>query len=289
MKPVTIRFGLLCCVLGLAAGSYAVLSAQSSLTSQRYRVKGSATGRVFATAPSSPLILDQPNRIPLTLSNDSIHHIWVSLSYDAPDGTLRRPPHSSMQGKVLSDASGNEYINITPKRLGRLHADITVFFDDGLVDKADIDADVVLANRRPKKLVIAISDGNPGIVRPTLYLALSNSRYRIGGLFPRVYYDGDPDPIPIPAKEVQFRIISGTDNGPSISIDSSTGEVKAVHRGHALVITTFQGLRALTCVNVMQFPSDGSDRTVCRELIPPGITPLTAPFSPSSPQPRVTK
>jgi len=288
MKPIMSKISLLGCALLLMTGSCALLSGQSSPATQSYRVKGSATGRVFATAPSNPLILEEPNRIPLTLSNDKIHDIRVELTYDGPNGTLVSPPHSSMQGQLLSGADGNEYINITPNRLGKLHAYITVFFDDGLVDDAHFDADVVMPERRPDKLFIT-GIGDPDFPLLYVHLALSDPMSRHGMLYPNVLYKGDLDPVPIPAEDVKFRLIYGTDNGPSISLDTSTGQVKAIHLGHTMVVTTFQGFSVLTCVNVTQGPGDPTDLTLCRELVPPGMKPLAFPYGPSSPQPRITK
>lgn len=288
VKTTSDRIVLLLYAVCLMTYAHFALGAQSTSTSQRYRVKGSATGRVFATAPGNPLILEEPNRILLTLSHDKIHHIWVSLSYDGPNGTRLRPPHSSMQGQLLSDTGGNEYINITPRRLGRLQVYITVFFDDGLVDNAHFDADVVLPERRPDKLFITgIGSPNFPVVYVPLALSVPTSSY--DNLFPKALYHGDPNPVPIPAKDVKFRLIYGTDNGPSISLDAATGQIKAIHLGHTMVVTTFQGLSVLTCVNVIRRPGDPTDLTLCRELVPPGMKPLTFPWKGSAPPPRVTQ
>lgn len=278
------RMRLFCCMALIMTGSYAVAFGQNSSENSTYYAKGEVTGRVVATAPSNPLILEQANRIPLTLSKDKIHDVEVRLYYDRPDGIYLRPPHSFLQDQnILSDADGNAYINITPTRLGRMHADITVSFADGLVDLTHFDADVVLPERQPEKLVVAIMSGDeePNEVFPMISLVLPNQLDRIGALYPWVYYSGDPDPVPIPAEDVQFRLIYGTDNGPSISFDKATGQFKAVHLGHTMVVTTFQGLTAMTCVEVKR-PTDPYDLTLCRELVPPGMKPLTWPWDNSA-------
>jgi hypothetical protein len=47
--------------------------------------------------------------------------------------------------------------------------------------------------------------------------------------------------------------------------------ITALHIGHALVQATFEGVSTLVCLNVQENASDGSDRTVCPELVPEGM------------------
>lgn len=271
---------LQCCALFLVVVSCATLNAQEPTTAARYQLRGMAKGRVSVSSPSNPLPLDEPSEIPLTLSKDKIHDVWVRLTYDLPDGTTFIPPHAETQSQVVFDG-GSGYITIIPKRLGRLHAHITVYFADGYLGWADFDADIVLPSRKPKKLIVSISGGDLAAVVPTIYMELSSPYFHgpeHGTLFPRVFYANDSDSIPIPAKDVQFKLIyKDMGNGPSISIDKSTGNVTLVHAGHTLVLTTFQGLKALTCIDVTQVP-DGGPRTLCHELTPPGMKPLEIPI-----------
>ncbi|HTV82623.1 MAG TPA: hypothetical protein VME18_08230 [Acidobacteriaceae bacterium] len=128
---------------------------------------------------------------------------------------------------------------------------------------------VTYPDRKPVK--IEVIDG-PGDDIGTVYLGLADPvEFQDAGLFPRAFYAGAQHPVPIPYKDVKFTVISKTPADPPISLDDTTGEVKPVHLGHALVLTTFQGLDALTCIDVQRHGEDGCDRTVCRELVPPGM------------------
>jgi hypothetical protein len=104
----------------------------------------------------------------------------------------------------------------------------------------------------------------------TIYLDLSEMSSH-SGLGPMAIYHGAAQPAPIPPKYLHFKLITANGGDPPISIDETSGRITALKIGHALVQTTFEGLSDLTCVDVMENASDGSDRTNCQELVPAGM------------------
>jgi hypothetical protein len=73
-------------------------------------------------------------------------------------------------------------------------------------------------------------------------------------------------------KFLTFKVIAADENNPPIAFNGTTGVITALRIGHALVQATFEGVSTLVCVNVQEDAGDGNDRTVCTDLVPPGMT-----------------
>jgi len=242
-------------------------------------------GRLVIAPLKQPLKLEEANEIPISVHGFEVYSANVSWSYYAANRDLW-PTDADMDVTVMYHTDGSAYITIIPEKLGKIRLALSACFADGgaAVDWAD--AEVILPERKPEKLYVltpqCFSVGRCG----TLYMGLAKGSKR-AGLLPTIVYQGALHPAPIPAELVTFQVISATEDDPPISIDKSTGKVTPLRVGHALVQTSFEGLSTLTCVEVMVDSSDGSDRTVCRELVPEGMAPPTSGFDPNFSAPKV--
>jgi len=245
-------------------------AAQQDEAAQGYRVKRVVSGMLQLPPLTEPLKLEEPNRIPLILYGGGVHSAFMTLSPLAENGDPG-PQYAAGPVTVQYDGSGRAYVEVTPERVGSVQVRIAVYFNNGDMEAEDVDGSVVYPSRRPAK--IEVIDG-PGGDIGTVYLGLSHGpmEVRDAGLFPRALYAGAQHPAPIPYEDVKFTVISNTPGDPPISLDDTTGQVEPRHLGHALVMTTFQGLVALTCIDVRMQSEYGNDLTVCQELVPPGMT-----------------
>jgi len=247
-----------------------ICAAQQTQPQHPYKVRGIASGLLQLPPLTEPLKLEQPNRISLILYGGKVHSAFMTMSSVAgnDDSAIE---YAAGPAAIRYDGSGHAYVEATPERLGRVRLRISVFFNDGSMDSENVDGDVVYPDRKPAGFDV-VSDGS-GYVG-TIYLGLADPPdLQRAALFPRAFYAGAEHPVPIPHGDVKFTMISGTPNDPPISLDKATGEIRALHLGHALVLTTFQGFTVLTCIDVQQHSEDGNDRTDCRELVPDGMTP----------------
>jgi hypothetical protein len=185
----------------------------------------------------------------------------------------------------MYNADGGAYIQVVPEKIGKLQLTVVACFADGVPSIARTDAEVVLPERVPEKFLVA--RGGTGHTRTagTIEMDLTEMFNKVA-LDPLAVYKGADHPVPIPGKYVTFKVISAAEDEPPISIDN-TGRISALHIGHALIQTTFQGLSTLTCVDVISNARFGGSRTVCRELVPEGMTAPTTGIDPNGRGPRV--
>jgi hypothetical protein len=83
-------------------------------------------------------------------------------------------------------------------------------------------------------------------------------------------------------------LFTANDSDPPISFDETSGKITALHIGHALIESTFEGFSDLTCIDVMENASDGGDRTNCHELVPAGMKAPESGIDLSKPPKKVT-
>jgi hypothetical protein len=83
-------------------------------------------------------------------------------------------------------------------------------------------------------------------------------------LFPVVWYQEHRRPVPLSAGDVKFRLHQAPGD-TVVRLDETTGEVSALHLGHALIETSFAGVKSETCVVVMADLTAG-DSSNCKEL-----------------------
>lgn len=261
-------------VLGLLMiGSLIGIFAQTAVVAQQSssgRLPDIEThGRFELKLPYNPLKLAEENELPINFHGPQPRKVELTYSYYTPDGALMSPSEVT-DVKLLHHSDGTTYVNVIPEELGKLYLNVLIIFADGKFETTHFDTEVVMTEQKPVKFYV-VSHLGVG----TVYMGLSGMD-RLEGLLAKAIYETDPNPVTIPAKEVRFRILTATPGKPPIFIDEATGGITARDLGHALVVTTYHGMSALTCFNVMQSADDGSDRTVCHELVPPGMSdPLT--------------
>lgn len=222
-------------------------------------------GRISVAKAFGPLKLAEKNEIPLVLKDAKAQTVRVSFSYYTKDG-FNLTPTKNEQADVRRHQDGSTYVEVTPYKTGRVSITLAANFEDGGMDDIRVDTEVVLPDRKPDRFYVVSFGGFGGI--GTIYMDLRGH----DKLFPRAMYPGTSDPASISPKDVQFKIITKDDRDPPISIEESTGRIEPHGIGHALVLTTFAGMKALTCVDVLANKSDGSDRNVCHELVPSGMS-----------------
>lgn len=274
LKSTTVNQWTLCLIL-VCAGGFCAVAGTSQITQDEtsgtsYKVKGIVNGRLQIPALTQTLKLEEANKIPILVNGYKVHSAFAKWSYYTIDGHLM-PPDGGNDVTVMYHSDGSAYVSIVPEKLGKLQIAMTVYFEDGGADVARVDAEVVYPDQKPEKFLVATMVTGHTRNSGTIYLDLSESS-KHEGLEPIAFYKDAGHPVPIPPTDVSFKLITATESDPPISIDESTGIITALHTGHALIQTTFEGFTVLTCVDIMNNASDGSDRTVCPELVPAGMT-----------------
>jgi hypothetical protein len=243
-------------------------------------------GRLQIPQLTQPLKLEEENEIPILLHGYKVHSAFAQWSYYTVDGYVM-PPDDGNEAAVMYHADGSAYVKIVPEKLGKVQLTIVASFEDGGLANARADAEVIYPDRDPEKVYVTTEQRGNFQISGTIYMDRSQSS-KMERLLPRALYKDAVHPVPIPATDVSFKLITAKESDPPISIDKSTGIVTALHIGHALIQTTFEGFTVLTCVDVMNNASDGSDRTVCSELVPAGMAAPLSGFENSDPPRKAT-
>ncbi len=278
LKSMTINHWVLCLIL-VCGGGFCVVTGISQTTQDEmpgtaYKVKGIVYGRLQIPPLTKPLKLEEANEIPILVNGYKVHSAFAKWSYYTTDGNLM-PPDDGNEVTVMYHADGSAYVKIVPEKLGKLQLSIVASFDDGGLANARADAVVVYPDRKPEKIYVTTTGRGDFRTSRTIYMDLSEMS-KMEHLFPRALYKDAVHPVPIPATDVSFMLITTTENDPPITIEESTGIITALHIGHALIQTTFQGFSVLTCVDVLEDAKFTGEGTVCNELVPAGMTaPLT--------------
>lgn len=234
-------------------------------------------GRLQIPPLVHPLKLEQANEIPILLHGYKVFGADLSWSYYAYGYSIPSEGFGSKDITVQFHDDGSAYVNFIPERLGKVQLSISACFEDGGMDDAEIDAEVVYPDRKPEKLYIISRQSDDDRPFGTIDLDLSKA-FRTERIFPKARYYGASHLVPIPVKDVSFKLITAPDSDPPISLDEKTGQITALHVGHALIQTTFQDLTVLTCVAVWENANFTGEGTVCAELVPEGMTPPSSGF-----------
>ena len=246
---------------------------------------GDAPGRLQILPLPGPLKLAEANEIPLRTNGFRVHSAHATWSYYLPNGyTLT--PDASKEVNVKYREGGQAYVEIVPEKLGKLQLQIHTCFEDGKDSFADVDGEVVLGDQKPDSFQIARGGTGYRKTEGTIYLDLSN-RSKTAMLDPVAKFPGAENVSPIPADRVNFDLVASPNGDSPITINESTGLITALHGGHALIKSTFDGISVLTCVAVVEnarFPGNG---TVCQELVPPGTAAPKSGFENMGPPPKI--
>ena len=249
------------------------------------RAKGVAEGRLQLPSLAHQLKLAEANEVPVLLQGYKVHSANAVLRNYNSHGGLESPD-DSVEVAVKYHPDGGAYITIVPEKLGKIQLSIAACFADGTLSNAWGDAEVILPDRKPDSLYVISNQSSDDRPSGTIYMGLVRGPKK-ERLFPKALYQGAHHLVPIPPSLVSFELITAKGAEPPISIDVSSGTITPLHRGHALIKSTFEGFSVLTCVDVMEDASDGSDRTVCKELVPEGMTSPLSGFEDDGQQPRV--
>jgi hypothetical protein len=257
---------------------------QEANRTNTYRVKGIVHGRLIVPPLAHPLKLADENEVPIQLQGYKVHAAYISCRYYDAAGN---PSYSNDDAGVIvmNRPDGASYVNVVPEKLGKAQFHFEVQFEDGRAESASLDTEVVFPDRKPEKFLVARGGSGYTETSGTIYMDLSDSRER--WLDPIAIYNVAAHPVPIPARYVHFTLIAATKNDPPVSIDESTGKIRARHIGHTLVQATFEDLSVLTCVDVKELASDGNEHANCQELVPAGMAQPLSGFEGKKPPSKV--
>ena len=274
--------GVSCAALFVCAGS--PLIAQTVASEPAYRVTRMVHDRLEIPHQSQPLKLGQENEVAILLNGHKVNKIYTRFDYLDADGN---PLFSGTESEatVTYHPTSDADVKVVPEELGKAKLHFEVRFEDGAVQAEVLETETVLPDEKPAKFLIARGAG-PGRTSGTIYLDLSPMSNH-ATLGPMAIYQGAIRSVPIPATYVRFKLIAANEGDPPISIDEASGKITALHIGHALVESTFEGFSDLTCVDVMQNASDGGDRTNCHELFPAGMKPPESGIDLSKPPSKI--
>jgi hypothetical protein len=254
--------GVFCAVQGISQ------TTQNAEDEEAFKGIVEVNGRLQILPLIQPLKVGEENEIPIQLHGYKVHYAYVSWGY-YQDGGTSWVRDGGNAATILRHEDGSTYVQIVPDKIGKLRLQVGAWFEGGGDEDGWIDAEVVFPDRKPEKFYI----GDDLKASGTINLGLSNMSSSKATLDAKALYKDAVHPTPIPLKYLSFRLITATESDPPISLDESTGLITALHIGHALIMTTFQGMSTLTCVDVMKYDNDGSDPTVCKELVPEGMSP----------------
>jgi hypothetical protein len=234
-------------------------------------------GRLDVLIPQQSLKLAEKNQVPIQVHAPGLTKVEVQqIRYGRADSKGRKISHRPKGGwavvPVLYRADGTPYIEVVPRVLGEMTLRISGRFPDGGETEAEGVVTVTVPQATPKKLIVG-TDGAPGVNAPWLpvYQKPSTQTY---GLSIRAIYGDVPEQIDVDPALASFRVRSERNQPPIISVDKSTGRIKPLRSGAALVETTFGGWTSLTCVTVQDHYNPGAyPLPNCDSLLQPGERP----------------
>jgi hypothetical protein len=232
-----------------------------------------ANDRVEILAPEHNLKLAEENEIPIRIHFPGLVKIdSQQLLYAPSDMKTRLLPYLPEGGfavlPILYHADGSAYVKVIPRRLGQIVFEIWANFPDGGYVKTETVLTVGLPDRLPQKLIIGqLGVPNANTPQMTVYLKPETARR---ALTTGVVYENLKEQIQIDPAFVSFEVRTAND-ASIIELDKSTGSIKPLQVGEALVQTTFGGWTNLTCVVVEeQFDPNMGATQNCKSLLLPG-------------------
>lgn len=225
---------------------------------------GEAPGRLEIPSLPHAMVAGEANQIPLILHGNRPRSATVELSYYVPDLALFQYDSLTDQ-TILWRADGIPYVEVMPVRRGNVRITVTVIFADGRNDSASTGVEVELPKHKPISFR-AQWPGEPyNHPRDRIVMDLATpGEYRVLQ-FAALYRAGDP-PVRVEAGNVHFKVISAPGEPPPVSVGG--GFIWPKLPGHALILSTYDGLTDRTCVTVTRQVSKAEGFT-CDELVPP--------------------
>jgi hypothetical protein len=235
-----------------------------------------AQGRLDVLAPSRSLNLAEENEVALRIQTPGLTTVETQqVQYSPDDMTSRKTPHFPEGGwamvPVLYHPDGSASITVVPRLLGQIVLRIVARFPDGGESKADAVLMVQPPQRSPDKLVVG-QRGAPTINAPSVSIFLKPET-RTYALTVGAFYGNEKEQIQIDPAFASFQVRTAN-NAPIIALDKSTGSIKPLQLGEALVETSFGGWTNLTCVVVKNdFDPNERNSPNCKSLFHPGEKP----------------
>ena len=215
----------------------------------------SVKGRLTIRVPLQALHLGEENVFEIALKGPDLQHLVVIQGQKDSFGNPADLGDQGQEPSLQRRPDGTNFVNVVPAGLGNVEFDFVASFVDGGFESETVTANVV-ASRPPRKLEIdSMQFGD----RSMQYLEVGQQKV----LWIKAYFEGVPNPLTIPAKDMQFKV-SQTKGEPAIRFDSTTGTINSLRLGHALIESTYAGVLQTTCVLVRE--SDFFDRGNCEEL-----------------------
>jgi hypothetical protein len=213
-------------------------------------------GRLTIHVPKRALNLGVENEFEILLKGPELQSLTVVQSQTDPSGNpVDLGDNAGEEVPLQRRPNGTAFVNIKPVTPGTIQFNFIATFIDGGYETETTTAKVV-ASRSPRKLEIdSMLFGD----RSMQYLEVGQKKI----LWIKAYFEGLPQPLTIPAKDVQFKV-SQTKGEPAIRFDPATGTINSLRLGHALIESTYAGTTETTCVLVKE--SEFFDRGNCEEL-----------------------
>ncbi len=231
----------------------------------------SAPGRLDVVPPTHNLTLAEENEVFLQVHAPGLTAVEAKqVQYGPNDLQSRRMPHSPRGGwailPVTNHANGSASIKVTPLALGQLVLQIVGRFADGGDTKAEVVLNVQPPERTPDKLIVGDWAAPSSTAR--FVSAFMNPKGVNYGLTVGAVYENVTDQVDIDPSFASFEVRTANDT-PIIELDKSTGRIKPLRVGEALVETNFGGWTNLTCV-VVKDHFDSRNLLNCKSLLQPG-------------------
>jgi len=250
-----------------------------------------ADDRVDIVTPNNALHIAENNAVTLRVTGPAIARIDCHPSRgDIPCEAWKG--QWSRQGMPWTrNADGTVSVNVFPMNFGKQEFTFFIRFEDGGVALKKMSAEVDVGDVRPTSIGQWCDRETPGKDLPLRLVPPKNGTEDFRGkaqLVPDVCYDGVRTAVPVPAMAVKYEVRNdGKD--PAIELDASTGKVKAIHPGQALIQQSFTGLAMDTCVVVASL--DEPDASNCRQMrakygapLPPLKVRVRAPTTTDEPE-----
>jgi hypothetical protein len=211
-----------------------------------------ADGRLEVEAPLQSLRLAEEGEVPLRIHASGLAKVESQqLIYAPKDMETRLVPSIPKGGfavlPILHRSDGSAYVKVTPRHLGKVVLKFRAYFPDGGYTNTETILNVGPPARSPLRLIV----GQPGIpannireMRLYLQGGLSKDALTIGAI-----YDNVKEQIQIDPTLASF-VVRTANNVSVIDLDTSTGRIKPLQPGEALIETTFGGWSNLSCVLV---------------------------------------
>jgi hypothetical protein len=245
-----------------------------------------AEGRVEVEAPSQSFRLAEEGEVSLRIHAPGLATVESQqLIYVPKDMETRLVPTLPKGGfavlPIFYHGDGSAYVKVIPRHLGKVVLKLRAYFPDGGYTNTETTITVGPPARSPEKLIVGqlgIPATNIREMRLYLQGGLSKDALTIGAR-----YDNLKEQIQIDPTLASF-VVRTANNASIIDLDRSTGRIKPLQPGEALVETTFGGWSNLTCVLVENKPAPSEGATPdCKSLLLDGER-LATPVRKDDPQ-----